>query len=105
MGQTPFGRRTFGLAAAALLAAPLGACEHDPKWHNLSIAGNLPRLAFRMTRAADGREVTAADYRGQVVVLYFGYTNCPDICPLTLANLAIVLKRLGPLAQHVSVLF
>lgn len=105
MGQITFGRRTLGLTAAALLTAPLAGCGRDPKFHNLSIAGSLPPLAFRMTRAADGREVTAADYRGRVVVLYFGYTNCPDICPLTLANLAIVLKRLGPLAGHVSVLF
>ena len=105
MGQICLGRRTFGLAVAALAAAPLGGCERDPKWHNISVAGSLPSLAFHMTRAVDGREVTAAEYRGRIVLLYFGYTNCPDVCPLTLANLAIVLKRLGALAQHVSVLF
>ena len=59
-----------------------------------------------MTRASDGREVTAADYRGQVVMLYFGYTFCPDVCPTTLANIAAVFDRLGPqAAQHVRVLF
>jgi protein SCO1/2 len=36
----------------------------------------------------DGKPVTAADFRGKVVALYFGYTHCPDVCPTTLANLA-----------------
>ena len=58
-----------------------------------------------MTRASDGKRVTAEDYHGQVVMLYFGYTYCPDVCPTTLSNLADVLKRLGPDAQHVRVLF
>jgi protein SCO1/2 len=58
-----------------------------------------------MTRANDGKPVTANDYRGKVVALYFGYTHCPDECPTTLANLAAVLKRLGPDANNVRVLF
>ena len=49
--------------------------------------------------------MTAADYRGRVVILYFGYTNCPDICPTTLANLADMLGQLGPDADKVRVLF
>ena len=52
------------------------------------IAGAMPRLDFDLTRASDGAAVTAASYRGKVVALYFGYTNCPDVCPATLANLA-----------------
>jgi cytochrome oxidase Cu insertion factor (SCO1/SenC/PrrC family) len=50
--------------------------------------------------------VSRADhFRGRVVLLYFGYTNCPDLCPPTLMNIAAVLKRLGPDAQRVRVLF
>jgi protein SCO1/2 len=69
------------------------------------IEGAMPDLAFAMTRATDGRPVTAADYRGRAVILYFGYTNCPDACPTTLANLASVLARLGKQADGVRILF
>lgn len=69
------------------------------------IRGVMPSLAFAMTRANDGRAVTAGDYRGKAVVLYFGYTNCPDVCPTTLSDLAAALQLLGPAAQQVRVLF
>ena len=65
----------------------------------------MPKLAFAMSRASDGAAVTARDYHGHVVLLYFGYTHCPDICPATLANLTDVLRRLGSRAKDVSVLF
>ena len=46
-----------------------------------------------------------ADYRGRVVVLTFGYTHCPDVCPVTLADLAAVMQQLGPDAPRVQVIF
>jgi len=69
------------------------------------IAGAMPPLEFAMMRATDATEVSAANYRGKVVILYFGYTNCPDICPETLADLTTVLQRLGPRARDIRVLF
>ena len=48
--------------------------------------------------------MTEADYRGRIVMLYFGYTFCPDVCPTTLANVADILKRLGPDAERVRLL-
>jgi protein SCO1/2 len=69
------------------------------------IRGAMPDLAFAMMRANDGKAVDASDYRGHVVVLYFGYTNCPDACPTTLSDLATVLHRLGSQANDVRVLF
>lgn len=84
----------------------LAACgRSDKPWHATDITGAMPRLAFHLTRATDGAPVTAADYRGRVTLLYFGYTNCPDICPTTLANLADMLDRLGSDADRVRVLF
>lgn len=83
----------------------LAGCGDSAKWHSIDVSGSLPPLAFTMTRAASGKEVTEADYRGRIVLLYFGYTNCPDVCPETLSNLAQVLTRIGPDAQHVRVLF
>ena len=69
---------------ALFLALLLAGCS-KPGWHMTDITDGMPRLAFHMTE--DGRPVTAQDFRGKVVALYFGYTHCPDVCPATLANL------------------
>jgi len=53
----------------------------------------------------DGKPRALADFRGKVVVLFFGYTHCPDICPTTLVDMAAVMKALGPDAARVQVLF
>jgi protein SCO1/2 len=52
----------------------------------------------------DGHPRSLADYRGQVVVIFFGYVHCPDACPAELFKLAQVMKRLGPASAHVQVL-
>jgi len=52
-----------------------------------------------------GKPVTGEDYRGKVVLLYFGYTHCPDVCPLTLAHLHAVLQRVGAKADDARILF
>lgn len=52
-----------------------------------------------------GQQRKLADYKGKVVVLFFGYIHCPDICPTTLSDLASVMERLGPDANKVQVLF
>ena len=92
----------LGLGAATLA---LSGCTPSAKWHAMNVSGSTPALQFAMTRVGDGKPVTAADYRGKIVMLYLGYTNCPDVCPTTLANLASVLRRLGPDANHVRMLF
>src|SRR5215472_9067249 len=92
-------------AAFLALALCLAACSREPSWHATNITGAMPRLEFQMTRAGDGSPVSAATYRGKVVLLYFGYTHCPDICPTTLANLSDALKQLEGRASGVRVLF
>jgi protein SCO1/2 len=52
-----------------------------------------------------GAPRTLADWKGKVVVVFFGFTQCPDVCPTTLATMADVMKRLGPQADDVQVLF
>jgi protein SCO1/2 len=98
-------RALGGMAGAGLGLLLLGGCSDDAKWHAIDVTGSSPPLKFTMTRAADGKTVTEADYRGHIVMLYFGYTYCPDVCPTTLANIDDILKRLGPEAQQVRVLF
>ncbi|HEX3887588.1 MAG TPA: SCO family protein [Phenylobacterium sp.] len=84
----------------------LQACSEPSHWRvGDDVTGSFPPLAFTLTRATDGKTVTAADYRGKVVLLYFGYTFCPDVCPTTLLNLAQALKQLGPLVNQARVLF
>jgi protein SCO1/2 len=52
-----------------------------------------------------GKPRTLADFRGKAVVMFFGYTQCPDVCPTTMAEMAAVMQELGPLASKVQVLF
>lgn len=54
---------------------------------------------------SDGRHVTDRDFRGRSLLLYFGYTNCPDICPATLAVVAEALRRLGARARNLQPVF
>jgi len=88
--------------AALLFALMLAACSRAP-YHMTDISGAMPRLDFQLTRAGDGHAVTGQNYRGKVVMLYFGYTNCPDICPATLANLAGMLGKVR--SKDVRLLF
>lgn len=53
----------------------------------------------------DGRPRQLADYRGRVLVIFFGFVRCPDACPAELFKLAQAMKRLGPVSEHVQVLF
>lgn len=94
--------RWLPLVGAILL---LAACASQPKWQLDNVTGHMPDLKFQMTSSL-GKHVTAANYRGKVVLLYFGYTHCPDVCPLTMVHLHAVLQKLGKkAASHVQVLF
>jgi protein SCO1/2 len=88
-----------------LLALSLAACSPQaPKFRSSDITGADFGKALELT-GHDGKPRTLADFRGKLVVLSFGYTHCPDICPTTLADLAAALKQLGPDAARVQVLF
>ena len=92
------------LCAAALMLA-LAGCDESQPWHSTNLSGAFPPLHFTMTRADDGKDVTETDYRGKVVLLYFGYTFCPDVCPTTLSHISNVLDGMGAAADDVRVLF
>lgn len=94
------------LSACLLAFAVIAGCAaRAAPWHLKNVAHLLPDLSFTMQRAGDGKTVTAADFRGRPVLLYFGYTHCPDICPTTLARLRAVKQALGADAAQVQVLF
>ena len=88
-----------------LLALLLAACSPEaPKFRSTDITGADFGRELALT-GHDGKPRTLADFRGKVVVLFFGYTHCPDICPTTLVEMAGVMKKLGADAGHVQVLF
>jgi protein SCO1/2 len=86
-------------------AAVPGIPAYAGQRHAVDVSDSSPSLAFTMTSASDGKQVTQADYHGRVVLLYLGYTFCPDVCPTTLSNIADALKQLGSDASAVRVLF
>jgi len=89
------------LLCSALLA---GCGSKSQQWSLADVQGHLPDLEFSLT-SDEGRPVSARDYRGDVALLYFGYTHCPDVCPATMARLAAVMQRLGSAADTVKILF
>jgi len=99
-------RRLFlSLAAAGALA--LSGCERMAPPHHFN-AIDLTGAKYAQGLALpdfDGRPRTLADFKGKVVVVFFGYTQCPDACPTTMAELSGILKTLGPDASKVQVLF
>ena len=88
------------LCAALICAAPAWAgapaAEEQPE------AGIVPRYLLMDHR---GRAVTDQDFRGRFQLIAFGYTFCPDICPTTLAEMALILEKLGDQARRVQPLF
>jgi protein SCO1 len=60
---------------------------------------------FHLIDSRSGREVSDRDFRGKWLLVFFGYTHCPDVCPTTLTEIGDTLTRLGPLADRVQPLF
>jgi protein SCO1 len=71
--------------------------------HGFAMQPPKPATDFTLT-AHTGERVSLHDFRGKLVLLYFGYTYCPGICPTTLANVAQVLQQLGARAHQVQLL-
>lgn len=97
------------LAMGLTLTLALSACDQKaaapaPAFQNSDVTGVDYARDFALTDH-NGKPRTLADFKGKVVVMFFGYTQCPDVCPTTMVELAGVMKELGPLADQVQVLF
>lgn len=92
-------------SAAALAALLLAACDGGaPTFKSTDITG----AEYGKTLALEdhhGKPRRLEDFRGKAVVLFFGFTHCPDVCPTTLADMAQVMRTLGADADRVQVLF
>ena len=84
----------------------LGACGRTeaPKFELTDITGADFGKALDLTDH-NGQRRTLANFRGKVVVVFFGFTHCPDVCPTTMLELSQVAKALGPDAGKMQVLF
>ena len=81
-----------------------GCGSGGPSFKGSDVTGSSFGRDFSLTDAG-GATRTLADYRGKAVVVFFGYTQCPDVCPTTLSTLAETMKLLGPDADRVQVVF
>jgi len=86
-----------------VVLAALPGCARPVEWHGRDVTGLFPDLAFRLV-GSDGLPVQADAFRGKTILLYFGFTNCPGICPATLGQLSAALKVLGPDAGRLQAL-
>lgn len=92
------------LACILSLGLLLAGCEQPPAFKSTDISGVDWGKDFSLTDH-QGQARRLADYKGKAVVLFFGYTQCPDVCPTTLISMREVLTQLGPDANRVQVLF
>jgi len=91
-----------GLAGVAFVLIPSLLLAFTPHYHGEIIEGAPPAEDFTLP-AADGTSFRLSDYRSRIVMLLFGYTNCPDECPATLYQLKLMMSQLGDQAQDVVV--
>jgi protein SCO1/2 len=94
-------RWTTAAAAAGLLAA---CSESKPQFKAIDLTGADYARDFQLTDH-DGRPRTLKDFRGKLVVLFLGYTQCPDVCPTSMTELAEAKRLLGPAGDKVQGLF
>lgn len=90
--------------AVALAAMAVSGCGDARPLHGTAVTPPRPAPAFRLVEHS-GRAFDLAAQRDAVVLLYLGYTHCPDVCQATLANWARVKRQLGPLADRVRFVF
>lgn len=91
-------------AALPLLAACTPAPPGAASFQAVDITGAEYGRGFALPDL-DGRPRTLADFQGRAVVLFFGFTHCPDVCPTTLAELATIKQRLGPAGERLQTVF
>jgi protein SCO1/2 len=97
--------RVLGLGLLALIIVSMLGCSPKPSFKNVDITGSTAFGNNFSLLDSNGNAKTMADYKGKVVVVFFGFTQCPDVCPTTLTEMDEALKLLGPKADKVQVIF
>ena len=97
-------RREFMVTLVSGIASWSFATLPRPAETQITFPPEGSSLTFALT-APDGAAVTQQSYRGKWLVIYFGYTFCPDVCPTTMMEIAGALKALGPRADAIQAIF
>ena len=95
-------RRALSILAATLLA--LWGCSDGPSFHSMDVTGADFGKDFRLSDP-EGRVRTLADFRGKLVMIFFGFVQCPVVCPTALLSAVEVRKALGKDGERVQVIF
>ena len=104
-------RRRFNTAGVALGASLIGGAllagckDKPPSFKSTDITGADYGKSLTLTDASTGKPVSLEDFHGKLVMLFFGFTHCPDVCPTTLLKAAQVRKQLGAEGERMQVLF
>ena len=96
---------TGGMASAILLSALILWSAPLLAQHDLSLGETREIVPRYLLQDTNGRAVSPDDFRGRYQLITFGYTFCPDICPTTLSEMAVVLQQLGPQAEGLQPIF
>lgn len=108
MIHTPHPTRRFLLLSAGSLATltTLAACDKvlPASFNGVDITGARYAQDFRLTDT-DGHERTLADFKGKAVMMFFGFTQCPDVCPTALVRAAEIKRLLGADGERLQVIF
>jgi protein SCO1/2 len=106
MNRLPIAISTFIILFALLIYAGIsGMFPSKPNFSATDITESNIGSAPWILQDAQGVNKTVADYKGKIVVIFFGFTRCPEVCPTTLIDYAAALKELGSDANKVQVIF
>jgi protein SCO1/2 len=94
--------RTLKLGSVLLLILFLQSCNKPLEWNGANIFGMMPDLSFALT-GPENTVIESSSLQGKAVLVFFGFTNCPDVCPTTLTQLAVIRKKLGPAADKLQI--
>lgn len=104
MSRSVIQRGLMALLGTLVVVALMACSESKKNFASIDITGAGFGKDFSLVDA-DGQTRTLANYKGQVVVLFFGYTQCPDVCPTTMSEVAEAKKLLGSKGEKVVGLF
>ena len=94
--------RALKLALILIFTMLLQSCHQPPNWHASDVSGMMPDLEFSLT-GPNGEVVEASSLHGKPTLIFFGFTSCPNICPTTMTQLAMIMKKLGPRADDIQI--
>ncbi len=105
MNLSSLNSRFIRILMLSLMGLAVIACSPKPSFKNVDITGSKAFGNDFNLLDPDGKARTLSDFKGKAVVIFFGYTQCPDVCPTTLTEMQQVMTLLGPQADKVQVLF